>query len=178
MVKDEKVLDIIKKQIGKPVWDVLEVVDWCKYNYPRAILVSPLYKLPSGKKIIRYDILWITCPYLHKVIHDIESMRIIGRLEEIIKENKKIRELPLEDQAKFYYYVKGVLSNYCANDEIMEIRLADGIKGIGGVLNLLSIKCLHAHFAFYLVSKDTNIGKYIEKLIGKLDCEDEYCKSL
>lgn len=41
-----------------------------------------------------------------------------------------------------------------------------------------SLKCLHAHFAWYLVHPEYKLGRIIASQLGQTWCDDEMCRGL
>ncbi|MFA7576887.1 MAG: DUF501 domain-containing protein, partial [Candidatus Muiribacteriota bacterium] len=90
------------------------------------------------------------------------------KLSEYIKENVEI----FKSQTKKYSHIL---------EKTAENKLGyvpENIKelGVGGISDIMFPKCLHAHFAYYLIDKSYIAGEFINKNIESLNCDNNYCK--
>lgn len=135
----EKIFETVEKQLGRKPRSLLKAVRRCRFKLPRVILSSP------G---LSPTIFWLTCPYETYLISRLESDGLIKKInadpvlkEKILKANK----------------------NYIAFRENFGHFDISQEKGIDGIRDLSSLKCLHSHWAYYLAAKNDPIGKIIAK---------------
>lgn len=50
--------------------------------------------------------------------------------------------------------------------------------GVGGIENFSSVKCLHLHYASYLVGENNPVGGIVDRYIAKKCCDDSRCEKL
>jgi len=164
--------DAIAAQIGRPPRGLLGVPVRCSYGYPQVIRVSPLVE---GKPFP--TLFWLTCPYLtHKIDH-LEAVGWIGRLERRMSEDAALRA-GMERAHERYVAERAAL----LSDEERLVAAGGGLgaslleKGIGGIADRGTLKCLHLHVAHALADAlaDANpIGSIVLAMLPATECRSE-----
>lgn len=173
-------LEIVRWQIGKKISGFLKVVKRCRWGYPQVILCYPL---KEGKPFP--TLYWLTCPYLNKCIGELESKGIISNFLKMT--NDKVFKDKLKEANKFYAQQRvALISEYVK--EFLKLYYPSYWKaieerGIGGVTEIEGVKCLHAHFAYYLAGGETPIGEEVLRMLPSSECLDrpkcaviEFCR--
>ncbi|MDD5772265.1 MAG: DUF501 domain-containing protein [bacterium] len=141
------ILEIVEKQLGRKPRAFLKVVNRCRFKLPRVILSSPE---------LSPTIFWLTCPYETYLISRLESDGLIKK----IKADPLLKQKILEKNKNYIIYRKNIGHSDISQE-----------KGIDGIKDLSSIKCLHSHFAHYLATKKNPVGKIIAKhLLNNQKC--------
>ncbi|MGM0607157.1 MAG: DUF501 domain-containing protein [Candidatus Muiribacteriota bacterium] len=153
MEKDYK--NILKKQLGKKNLIPCTVVKVCPYDFPVVVKLKADLKKPHFKTLY-----WLSCPYINKKISTLESRGFISVVKQYILDN-------YDEYRKF-------VNKYSDDRDSLKLKQ----YGIGGVADIKNPKCLHAHFAYYLVENNYNAGKYIKNKIDNIYCDkkEPLCK--
>ncbi|AEH51003.1 DUF501 domain-containing protein [Pseudothermotoga thermarum] len=157
-------LKVVEKQLGRPPRVFRSVKSRCPYGYPVTIECHPE---SNGSPFP--TLYWLTCPFLNKVISRLESKGMIKKLEQMVRNDEKLRTR----------YIKAHLNIIDLRDKLVtseSVRLKLKQVGTGGIRDFLSIKCLHLHVADYLSGVDNPIGEIVLKTI-KQDYGNFYCHS-
>jgi len=165
-------LEIIEKQLGRIVSNVLNVEERCIYGYPQVIKSFPL---KDGKPFP--TLYWLTCPYLVEEASKLEAQGKITEIEKIIQNDPELRMQMIrahkEEIEKRMKILEGEL-NFLSKNIIKKLKET----GIGGIKNFSTIKCLHLHYASYLVGENNPVGEIVDRYIGKNYCDDKKCEKL
>jgi hypothetical protein len=155
----EKDKEVLRKQLGREPEGAKEILVRDQFGDPRVVRVSPLV---NGKPFGSFY--WLSCPRLKKAIDHLEAGGLIQKIQseilekddEFYEEFKKNHQKYIEDRLR-YLELDGL------NDQVQENMWASlKERGIGGVQNFRSIRCLHMHYAQHLVDKNI-IGEYLDK---------------
>jgi hypothetical protein len=170
---------VITNQLGREPRGVLGIAKRCKYGYPQVIVNRPVITKVEQVTVFPTS-LWLTCPYLRKMISKIESTGLIGTLQERIAADEEFAEAVKKDHEAHAEFrrslipeeVLGALAKNYPNEYQV---IAE--TGVGGTRSYDGVKCLHAHFGDYLVLGNNTIGKMVyEALDGELNCSSGECK--
>ncbi|RKX55163.1 MAG: DUF501 domain-containing protein [Thermotoga sp.] len=168
MVDERK---IVEWQMGRTLRGNFRVFKRCSHGYPTVIISDPIL---DGKPFP--TIFWLTCPYLRKRIGNLESLGYVDKLEELIQRDEKFRNRLMKAHEKIVELrlklLKKKYPEYLENDEFLRALK----KGIGGVGNLETVKCLHLHVAIHLAGMDDPIGEYVLRMIDEMECDDAMCR--
>ncbi len=145
---------------GRKPDSVVAVVRRCKAGYPLSFASLPVVRGEYFPTIF-----WLTCPYLIKICGKLESALYHQLLENEISRSPKLSEELLNATGKLRK-VRIELARAA------EIELPEEVaeKGIGGVKNPNSVKCLHAHLAAGLAGIESPVSKAIYEAITVLEC--------
>lgn len=152
-------LAILKEQLGREPVGAKEILVRDQFGAPRVVRVSPLV---DGKPFGSFY--WLSCPRLKKAIDRLEANGLIQKIqseildqdEQFYAELKKNHLSYIQDRLRFLEE-DGLTQQVQAN---MWPSLKE--RGVGGVQNFRSIRCLHMHYAQHLVSENV-IGKYLDE---------------
>ncbi len=174
-------LDIIRQQLGSQDVFISGIVERCDYGFPRIVLLDPVKK-DNGIKELNYqaisNLMWLTCPYLNDRIHELETEGLIRRITDFIQEDKTLKSMMRNAHANFYHLRNVIYKKF---NRFAESALDGNImrilkKGIGGIKDFDTLKCLHIHFCHYRVFEDNIAGLMTYRLLdGNLNCEDCIC---
>ncbi|MCO4795462.1 MAG: DUF501 domain-containing protein [Bacteriovoracaceae bacterium] len=152
-------LEIISEQLGRKPDGVCEISVRGKDQRPIVIRVSPIVR---GKPFP--NLFWLTDPIIKKEIDKIESSGLIKTLEnELIPNDIDLKEKLISDHKR---YIKLRMNYIEADSQLEDVSPvyieALKTKGVGGLSDYSRVRCLHMHFAHYLVDGNC-IGEWIDK---------------
>jgi len=170
---------IIANQLGREPRGVLGIAIRCKYGYPQVIVNRPIISQAEDVTVFSTT-LWLTCPYLCRLISTLESIGMIADIQERIADDPEFAELVKQDHESHAQFRSSLVP-----DEVLE-SLARKYPsehqvivstGVGGTRSPDGVKCLHAHFADYLARGVNQIGAAVfERLDGSLYCSSANCE--
>jgi hypothetical protein len=163
-------LIIIKKQLGRGVSNVLNIEKRCIYGYPQVIKSFPL---KDGKPFP--TLYWLTCPYLVEEVSKLEAQQKITEIEKIIQNDPVLRQQMIhahKEEIKKRMKLLGEKINSLSENMIKKLKET----GIGGIEDFSTIKCLHLHYASYLVGENNPTGEIVDRYIAKKCCDDSRCE--
>lgn len=151
----------------------------CPWGYPAVIRVAPLLK--ENKKLEPFPTLfWLTCPILREQLARLEEQGVIAQLEGEIARDPELYRCYEKDHQRYAHERFSLLSP--KEREFLEKRgwleaLRD--RGIAGIADFRSVKCLHAHYAHHLARRST-IGRWLEERFQLIWCpaDDIRCHKL
>ncbi len=176
---DSNDLKVIKWQLNTDQVNMTGIVKKCVYGYPSVILLDPVLKSDNGPVLNHMSIsnpLWLTCPYLNKKIHDLESNGYIKKIADFVNSDRSLVDLMKNAHAHYYSLRKNL---YCKHfGEISSIEFNDKIlnSGIGGIQDIDYIKCLHQHYSHYQICSDNVVGRVVHNLLNGINyCRERLC---
>jgi len=123
---------------------------------PRVIAVYPLME-QAGRMVPFPTYYWLVDPVLHKQLADLERQGAVKQTEQLLQDDPSLMQQYHNDHRR---YIQQRLS---ALPPIDRIRAGDlKTKGIAGIADWNTVKCLHAHAAHDLADPQGNI---VSKLI-------------
>lgn len=175
---------IIEEQLGRRPSGVIGVAARCRYGRPQAVVNAPLRvngetvaELPTGPNPGRVTLFptlyWLTCPMLGQAIGRLESVGWIIRIKEQLQQDPEaVAELQLAHE-RTARIRRGLIPEETLERLEREypgqykVLTASGVAGMReeGDRDALGVKCLHAHFADYLVHKNNPIGRRVWALL-------------
>lgn len=176
-IPDKDDIGTVRRQLESKSVSIINIIERCRHGYPRIVLLDPSVNV-DGCPALDYqsatNILWLTCPYLNRKIHELESKKIIKKIEELIGSDPGLNILMRNAHARFYFLRKKV----CRIAGISAEDFNDlFVKGIGGITNFSTLKCLHIHYAHSLICSDNIAGKIVFRLLGgNIWCDEICCK--
>ncbi len=153
---------IIEHQLGRPPRGLINIEVRCPWGYPAVVRVAPLLK--EKDEIEPFPTLfWLTCPILREQLSRLEERGVIAQLEGEIARNPDLRERYFEDHRRYAQERFSLLSP--EEQEFLQGRgwleaLRD--RGIAGIGDFRTVKCLHAHYAHHL-ARGSTIGRWLEE---------------
>ncbi len=152
-------------QLGRPAVGEFTVLRFCHYGYPLAILNKPFPEGWDGP--VFTTCWWLTCPLLQKDIQRLEGASYLKKMAGLLPEKqeeyyrKKAREKRLQLLSPWEIRFLQEQKPHILRDFLC--------RGIAGEENP-GLKCLHAHYAFYLMFPEYKLGREIDKILpGRLE---------
>jgi hypothetical protein len=172
-------IKIIKKQLNRAVVSACEVLKRCRYGYPQIIFLNPLKETSRIRQINHEavsNLMWLTCPYLNYEIHELENASYIKIIKKIIQNDPHFKEMMANAHTCYYFFRNEFFRKYSVPVSENEFELFK--KGIGGMMDLTAIKCLHLHFCHFNICRE-NIAGYITYYLlnKKTDCDSALCSN-
>lgn len=153
---------IIEWQLGRPPRGLVNIEVRCPWGYPAVVRVAPL--LRDNNEIEPFPTLfWLTCPILREQLSRLEEHGVIAQLEAEIARNPELRERYFEDHRRYAQERFSLLSPE-EREFLKEQGWLEALRdrGIAGIADLRTVKCLHAQYAYHLARKST-IGRWLDK---------------
>ncbi len=177
----EKDREVVKKQLDTEDLVMGGVLKRCVYGYPEIILLLPVeqcdphhHGTEKSRDLYRSfsNFLWLTCPYLNKKIHELESQGLVNKISDYIQDDNKMRYLMNKAHASYYFYRKRICQQYADMCGHPEDAVCMNNTGIGGIHNTDFLKCLHHHYGHYHLCSSNVAGKITDEMVS----DDRYCK--
>lgn len=150
---------ILSKQLGRPLTVDCQIVVYCPQGFPAVTENKPWDK--EGKPFP--TLFWLSCPLAVKKVAQLEASGLIKELEQKLKSDSSL-------QAAF---LSGVQAYQQRRHELLkgkDVNFSFLKSGVGGSSSLLAIKCLHAHLAHYLATKNNLVGELVFKQFSWANC--------
>lgn len=158
--------DIITYQLGRAPRGDISVERRCMYGCPEVIKTPPWIEdqfFPTTY--------WLTCPTRVRKVSRLEDLGWVDRLENELATKKDWRiELKKSTQNQVMERRRLAAGKRASSDDQDKLN-----HGIGGVKNIASLKCLHAHLADFFVGGINPVGKKVANLIGEISCSKGCC---
>ena len=155
---------ILSKQLKRSLTVKNRVVLYCPAGYPAVIENAALDN--EGKPFP--TLYWLSCPLAVKKVAQLEAAGLIKELEQKLKLETALQKAFLKGVHEYQQRRKELLK-----DKEKDVGTAFLKSGVGGSRNLLAIKCLHAHLAHFLATKNNPIGELVFKQFSWANCN--YC---
>lgn len=159
---------IITKQLGRTPRGVMGVAVRCPEGSPRVIVTYPVI-LHGVYPEVFPTLYWLTCPRLVKEISRLEGAGVIEEIQQEINQDPNLIQ-ELEEVYQEYANrrmelvkestLKPIRERYPAQYEVLTK------SGVGGIMDK-GIKCLHTHFADYLVNGKNPVGRLAAEQLGE-----------
>ena len=165
-MKFSKEKAILKKQLGREARNIVGIPIKCSAKFPQVIVTAPI--LEKNNSILPTT-LWLTCPELNYRIAQLEDRGQITKIKEKIDKNERLRKELMKAHQRYADYRLSLMSEY----ELERLKRENEgqyrvIKesGVGGIMDFGGLKCLHTHYAHYLVKRHNPVGRLThERLI-------------
>lgn len=158
---NEQDLQALEVQLRRPPRGVRAVERRCPVGHPQVVRVYPLI---DGEPFP--TLFWLTCGDLIVKLTRLEYQGVIDKLQRRILENPAFRARYHRDH---HEYVEERWAELSDRDRrwVEERRLTSALRerGIGGLQDWSSVKCLHMHYAHHL-ARNNLIGEWLEKEFG------------
>jgi hypothetical protein len=158
---DDTDMKILEKQLKRQPVGAVAVLSRCKFDYPQVIQSEVFIKgIPFP------TLFWLTCPLKIKAVSGIEGQGWSDHFKKKIEADLYLKErLSLAHENYRCLRRKAHASiEHDADHEVFS-------TGVGGVRDIEGVKCLHAHYAHYLVTGNNPLGEIVDKLISGIECE-------
>ena len=163
--------EVVSRQLRRPPRHLLGVVRRCPAECPRVVVNHPLPREEDDEAFFP-TVFWLTCPWEVERVHHLESRGLIHRLQEAVQSRPHFSDL-VQDAHQEYIFLRLSLLEPAARlsvrreHSVVARRLAS--LGVGGTADFRAVKCLHMHYAHFLVTGNNPIGRLVAKLLGVTD---------
>lgn len=157
--------EMVARQLGRDPVIEFEIVVRCTFGCPAVIRNDPFSS--AGKP--NPNLYYLTCPYLRKALSRLEDAGMIARLEAGSAATSlaaALKQAHEEHQREWSRAAATSLSEKAASAQPPNIAAAS---------DETRIKCLHAHFAWYLTHPDYQLGKILARELDAAWCDDKRC---
>ncbi len=144
--------ETLVRQMGRPLSGVVAIAARCDSGHPCVVTCHPLRRVDAGTEPFP-TLYWLTCLDLSRQLAHLERDGVIAMIEQELARDADMREALAMDHRRYAQARRQLLDGY-------EQRFEG--RGIAGMRNWAAVKCLHAHYAQYLVNGNT-IGRWIDK---------------
>lgn len=155
---------IIAGQIERAPRNLLGVARRCERRCPQVLVNHPLLR-ESGDAIFFPTLFWLSCPAVVANISRLEDQGDIQCIQKQLQPGGDFFRNLCEAQLEYIYLRNSVVDK----EVLLEMRLSRpelarelDLRGIGGVGDWHAIKCLHMHYAHYLVTRCNPVGQLVE----------------
>ncbi len=156
---------VVQFQLGRDISNPFTVKKRCKWGYPVCIESRIIH---NGKPFP--TLYWLTCPFLSKRVGRLEEKGNIGLFEMRLKTDKTLRDMYGEAHKKTVEIKKEMLKHY---ENLQDWQIESIVsRGIGGIRNRETVKCLHLQLANYLGGVENPIGKMVYEVIVEHECPE------
>lgn len=158
---------ILSKQLGRPLTVDCQIVVFCPQSFPAVTENKPWDN--SGRPFP--TLYWLSCPLAVKKASQLEAAGLIKKLAQKLAEDASFKHA-FSQAVKAYQQRRQEL----ADDKKETFRAAFWQSGVGGSRNVFALKCLHAHLAHFLATKQNPVGEVVFKQLNWQGCY--YCEKL
>ena len=168
---NSKDFEIVSRQLGRKIKNRFWVVKRCKYGYPVVVKTDPIGPMGPFPTLF-----WLTCPFLRREIGKFESMGYIKKYQNLLKTDRKLMCEYLLAHRKTREMRLKLAKELHPNVDLSDPLFSSLFNGIGGILNLETIKCLHLQVANYLGGVENPVGRLIvTEELETLYCDSFFC---
>lgn len=176
-IKIEQVTDadkaIIQNQLKSEDIISCSIFERCSYGIPRVLLLNPIKDNKPDYEAIS-NLFWLSCPYLNEEIHKLEDKGFIKTINEIIHNNSSYK-VYMKNAHSHFYFLRRILCRNILNDDQDDINFLK--RGIGGVHDLDTIKCLHINLTHHRICNNNIAGLITYNLLNKkMECKGCLCR--
>ena len=167
---------VLKKQLGREPRNIVEIPVKCKAGFPQVITTAPILE-----DSIFPTTFWLTCPELNYRIAQLEDQGYVTKIKEEIDSSIDLKKKLMEAHQDYADYRVSLMTE----KELTELKEKNEgqhkvIKesGVGGIIDYEGIKCLHTHYAHYLVRGNNPVGLLVQELLNAEydELNSEECK--
>lgn len=162
---------VIAKQLGRFPDNYYYILKRCIFGYPQVIKCAPDIKNKPFPTLY-----WLTCPYINKQIDKLENKGMIRDISNIISNDNNLKKKYIEITEKYIKERIDFFYELFPDKKINSILENTGIGGIRNWKHELNIKCIHLHFAYYMVNSDEVVGNIIRYYVD-LTCKNNFCNN-
>ena len=160
------------EQLGREPEGALRIVSYGNDQEPQVVEVSPwVRKTPFP------TIYWLSCPRLKKEISRLEASGLVKKLENWLSKSTQMQQASRATHLNYIEKRKELFSKNLKNSEKKLIPEDFHKKGVGGIADFKRVRCLHMHYAHFLVD-DNFIGSIIKEALAGKVITSELCESL
>ena len=156
---------ILKKQLGRTPRNIVKIPVSCSENFPQVIVTAPL--LEDSDNLFPTTF-WLSCPELNYRIAKLEDQGFVTKIKTEIDQDPKLKEQLMEAHQNYADYRMSLSDK----KELKELKDKNQGQyrvitksGVGGIMDFAGIKCLHTHYAHYLVDQNNPVGQLVDELL-------------
>ena len=157
---------LVSWQVGRKPSIKFEVSVKCPFGWPAVLNNSPFNTEGNPNPNLYY----LTCPYLRLALARLEDEGLTCELQSAISDNTSLKD-DIEKAQEDHDLEWRKAATEAAG------RIPSQKMNIAGSGDPSHLKCLHAHFAYYLTHPDYTVGLMISRVLGKTWCDDETCRN-
>jgi len=170
--------EVLKWQLNSNSIRLLKVLTRCRYGFPVTILLDPVKENDDIDYKSISNPLWLSCPFLNKKIHELESNSYIIEVKSFIDSDPQFVEIMRDAHVNYYFLRRSIFNLNHKLEESFGSYEKILNTGVGGTKDIEHIKCLHQHFGHFLICSDNLVGRIVYDLLdGKICCGEEMCKN-
>lgn len=162
---------VVAGQLGRPPHPVTSVAARCPYGFPAVVEDLPY----DGAGRPFPTLYYCTCPTMVAAVSRLESGGGVSRWSARVAAQPELARSAADAAADSAIRRTDLVHAY-------DLRMVDGgaslTTGVGGVRDLLAVKCLHAHIAHALAGPGYVLGEAILAEVADPWCEDRRCAAL
>lgn len=134
----------------------------CRAGHARVLRCHPL-RFQDGRPALFPTLFWLACPDLDQQLSELERCGWIARIQRRIETDHALKERVAADHQACIDERWSMLS-VAEQDVVRAHGLEENLRrrGIGGILEFQSVKCLHLHYAHRLAANNA-IGELLEQ---------------
>ncbi|MBM7623873.1 DUF501 domain-containing protein [Sporohalobacter salinus] len=163
----EEDIEVITRQLDREPRNLVGIAKRCKDGYPQVLVTYPIFEENEELKLFPTTY-WLSCPKLIEWIFTLESEGLVQQVqEEIMADCKKQQELITahEDYAQRRVELLSNSDLTKLKEEYPGRWRVISQSGIGGIMEKEGIKCLHTHYADFLINQKNPVGKIVDNLL-------------
>lgn len=158
---------VVTQQLEREPRNLVGIAKRCQEGYPQVLITYPVLEENDELKLFPTTY-WLSCPRLVEEIFALESEGLIQQVQtEIMTNSNKQSELTVTH--KNYAQKRVGLLNDSDLTKLKEEYPGRwqvvSQSGVGGIMEKEGIKCLHTHYADYLVNQHNPVGKIVDELL-------------
>jgi hypothetical protein len=157
---DATVEDMLTQQLGYSPPNLVEVAAWTAAGTPAVIRAHPLLSRRGGVEPFPTTY-WLTCPQIKAAVGTVERDQGVKRAAAHLAD--EAGEAAMRAAHASYAADRwGLLSE--AEADLVEERGWSGVLrsvGVAGLRDPTTVKCLHAHYAHWLGTRENPVGAWV-----------------
>lgn len=160
---------IIARQLQREPRNLCGIARRCQRRCPQVIVNNPLPETASDAYFFP-TVFWLTCPEAIRRISRLEDQGYIRQIQARLKDHQHVRE-NLQDAHVEYIFIRRRL---LGRERLLAMKSQEQtraltrnleLRGVGGSADLLSVKCLHMHYAHFLATRTNPVGLLVSKTL-------------
>ena len=162
---------VVAEQLGRPPHAMTAVAARCPFGLPAVVEDLPY----DGRGRPFPTLYYCTCPTLVAAVSRLESRGGVARWTARLTAEPRLARAAADAAADSGIRRADLVRGH-------ELHMVDGgaslTTGVGGVADLLTVKCLHAHVAHALARPGYGLGEAMLAEIADPWCDDRRCAAL
>ena len=162
---------VVAGQLGRPPHPITLIAARCPFGFPAVVEDLPYDALGRPFPTLYY----CTCPTLVAAVSSLESDGGVAAWTQRVAAEPELTRSVADAAADSAVRRTDLVRHF-------ELTMVDGgaslATGVGGVSDLLAVKCLHAHVAHALAHPGYALGEAILAKVADPWCDDRRCAAL